>query len=327
MHVPRWLAAALLLGAALVVAGCARATDAGAGSSVRSGPTSPPVDGIKYLSTSVTGRDLVAGTRIELTVNGGNVSASAGCNSVFGPVRIQDGRMSVPEPLGMTAMGCLTPGQGEQDSWLMSFLQDGPALAVAGDGFTLTGSGVSVTLSPQQPAALTGTVWELTTISKDGVSQGWADLAAPRIAINGELLTFNTGCNTGSGPVTVSGQRLTIGPLASTRRACVDDTVGKIEQTMLATLSGQVDFHIAGSQLTLERADTALTFRSAIGDLTPAPDGGIPSTPSATSASQGSSAPASVGIVPPSERVPMTSMPVTTNSLNRQIPEPPPTHN
>ena len=70
MHVPRWLAAALLLGAALVVAGCARATDAGAGSSVRSGPTSPPVDGIKYLSTSVTGRDLVAGTRIELTVNG-----------------------------------------------------------------------------------------------------------------------------------------------------------------------------------------------------------------------------------------------------------------
>lgn len=353
MNARRWFVAALFLGAALVVVGCAQSSGAADRSSANSpsvpatghpstgSPSAstttltPPVDGVRYLSTSVAGRDLVKGTTISLRLSNGTLTAAAGCNTLSAPAAVGSGRLAITEPVAMTELGC-PDGRADQDLWLAAFLQARPILAVSGSGFTLTANGVTISLQPQQTAPLEGTIWELTTVTKGDTGSGWANLAAPRIWFGHGTVDVNTGCNIGSGPVTIGSGQLTFGPLMMTQVAC-DNPIGEIEKTMVTTMTGTVDYRLDGTTLTLERAGTGLVFRATSGDLTPSPVGGPPTSPAATSTrarptgsgdSGSTSAPeTSVGVLPPSERDQSTSPAATTNSLNRKIPEPPPTDN
>ena len=69
----------------------------------------PPFDGTEWLSTAVTedgaDRPLVDGTRIRLSFTDGELAASAGCNTMGGAYRIEEGLLVV-EGGGMTEMGC-----------------------------------------------------------------------------------------------------------------------------------------------------------------------------------------------------------------------------
>ncbi len=63
---------------------------------------------------------------------------------------------------------------------------------------------------------------------------------ARRCASTAASWPVDTGCNTGSGGYTVAGTDITFGPIALTRRACLDEASAGVEQAMLTVLTGTV---------------------------------------------------------------------------------------
>lgn len=114
--------------------------------------------------------------------------------------------------------------------------------------------------------ALTGARWWLTGIL-DGPAFGEAWFTVtPDGAFTGD-----TGCNRINGSAKVDGDTIDIGPLASTKMACVGEPATEQDARFLSILSGKLTYGIQDGQLRLEQpADGAsLTFaRRAAGQET-----------------------------------------------------------
>ena len=110
------------------------------------------------------------------------------------------------------------------------------------------------------PDRLDGTTWGLITVdgqpAPDGVT-ATLDLASG-------MASGSSGCNTYSGPYTVDGPSLAIGPFASTERACAEPAMS-FEQAYLAALAGVTTWAVPqdipiGRQLTLTGSGPILVF-------------------------------------------------------------------
>ena len=66
-------------------------------------------------------------------------------------------------------------------------------------------------------------------------------------------ITGSTGCNSYMGPYKVDGDAITIGPLASTKKACSSDELSKQEASYLAALEVATTFAVTGNRLDLFR--------------------------------------------------------------------------
>ncbi|MCL1800230.1 MAG: META domain-containing protein [Promicromonosporaceae bacterium] len=108
-----------------------------------------------YQSTEVTG--LPAGVTltdpITIQFADGTLSASAGCNRLFGPYQFEpnaglaNSGTLVAENLAATMMWCEGKMEGEQ--WLIKFLTSKPTVMVGMGSVVLSGDGASVTLMEQ----------------------------------------------------------------------------------------------------------------------------------------------------------------------------------
>ena len=91
-------------------------------------------------------------------------------------------------------------------------------------------------------ASLDGTSWTLTTSS--AITLRFADGSA----------TGSGGCNQYRATYTQSGSSLTLGPVAATKRACVDPEGNRRETEYFDALSRVTSFTISGDRLTLRDA-------------------------------------------------------------------------
>ncbi|MFT3851268.1 MAG: META domain-containing protein [Ilumatobacteraceae bacterium] len=69
----------------------------------------------------------------------------------------------------------------------------------------------------------------------------------------------NAGCNNFNGSVTVDGDSLTFGPLASTMMACTKDALTQQETDFLAALKNTASFSARGDTVTLLAEDGTIT--------------------------------------------------------------------
>jgi heat shock protein HslJ len=250
-----------------VLAGCGRGGGPGGGSD---GPSGDLPEGRTFLSTAVVGRDLVPGSRITIGFKDGKLTASAGCNHLFGSAQLDSGRLVVSE-LGGTEMAC-EPKLATQEEWFREFLQAGPRWQLTGDELTLTTSESKIRLMDRRVAEpdkpLVGPRWVL-----DSLLQGAAASSVPSgvrawITFGKDgLATGNAGCNQfGGGPegnYSVSGDTLRFHDIAVTRMACGGDK-DDVEREVLQVLSGTVSHQIAGSALTITHpSGKGLRFRAA----------------------------------------------------------------
>jgi heat shock protein HslJ len=145
----------VLLGAALTLAAAGCADDKDSGSSTSGATTSSPtsaseaavtaadLDGASYVSTQVTGHDLVADTQIQLRFSSGSLSTSAGCNVMSGPYDVDGGVLRWTGPAASTMMAC-SDELTAQDVWLTQLFTDGAEVAVDGSTLTLTSDQVTI---------------------------------------------------------------------------------------------------------------------------------------------------------------------------------------
>ena len=111
----------------------------------------------------------------------------------------------------------------------------------------------NMVFSPLPPPSLTGVTWRVT-----GVNNGREAVVS---IVSGTQLTAifgadgringDTGCNMYSGPYSIAGSSITVGPLITTRRACLSDAANAQEQQFLNALQASTTYELMGSRLTL----------------------------------------------------------------------------
>jgi heat shock protein HslJ len=260
--------------------------------------------GRTFLSTSVTGHDLVAGSRISVQFRAPHsVAAQAGCNHLSGDYRLDDARLMVDQ-LAMTEMGCDKPLM-QQDDWLAGLLQQGPTVSLHGDQLTLTAQDVRITLQDRKVAdpdrPLTGTTWVL-----DGIIDGETASSVPQgitatLRIVDGRMTFNDGLNY-FGP-TSPGSNVTIGPdtvqvhgeIAGSAVGCAEGHTCSADMSVLVQDFG---YRIEADRLTVtgtgKTAGRGLTFHAQQGATgSPSPQSSPPTGTSTLPTSPETIAPAS----------------------------------
>jgi heat shock protein HslJ len=129
----------------LAVGGCGDDDD---GSGADPGPpTAADLDGRTFVSTAAEGFTLVPGTQVTLTFEDGNLSATAGCNTMSAPYEIDDGTLEV-EQMSTTLIGCPDDLQ-RQDQTVQDLLTGGPGVILDVDVLTISGQGITLTAREQ----------------------------------------------------------------------------------------------------------------------------------------------------------------------------------
>ncbi len=250
---------ALLAVTAAGLAGCAnRSADVDSGGAAGVGSGGEP-RGRTFVSSSVTEngkpRTMPDGTTITLDfTDDGRLIASAGCNTMQGPVRFSAGTLGVSD-LAMTAMGC-EPSRQEQDSWLSAFLSAAPTVRLDDTTLTLTSKDTEIVLLDREVAqpdvALEGPTWVVhTLLSTDIASSMPADAAPATLVFAAGAVEVSTGCNAGSGTYEVNGKTLTFGEIVLTRKACPPQVM-QVEQAITTVLDGDTAFEIDSDRLDIK---------------------------------------------------------------------------
>jgi heat shock protein HslJ len=101
------------------------------------------------------------------------------------------------------------------------------------------------------PVSLNGTEWMLTSMP------GMTLVGDAKITLHFEdgSATGSAGCNQYRGTYTASGTSLTFGPIASTKRACIDNGMNAQETAYLDALSKTATYLITADRLFLRDAD------------------------------------------------------------------------
>jgi heat shock protein HslJ len=160
-------------------------------------PTS--LDGRVFLSQSVDGHTLVSGTQIRLTFDGGELGASAGCNSLGAPYRLVEGRIVVRGDMVMTEMGC-DPPRHAQDEWLADLLRSEPRAVIDGSELSLIAGDVTVHLLDREVAdpdrPLTETRWRVDTVLRGDAASSVPDEPPVTLELrpSGTLVLTSDGC-------------------------------------------------------------------------------------------------------------------------------------
>lgn len=187
------------------------------------------------------------------------ISGSSGCNRFSGGYTT-DGNTIDIGPLASTLMACVGEAMAVEADYLARL--DEAATFSIGDGtMTMSDKDGQVVLSytVAVPITLTGTNWSANGINTgtDAVASLVADTEVTAVFGDDGTISGNAGCNTYNGTYEVSGESMTIGPLATTRMMCEPD-VSKQEANYLAALGRVTTYTIRGDQLELRDDEGAL---------------------------------------------------------------------
>ena len=220
------------------------------------------ITGKVWVLDSLNSSPLEQGTGITAEFStDGQVSGSAGCNRYSGQYTVSGSSIQFTAPMASTMMACPEPVMAQENAYFQA-LADAKTYAVKGDLLTLNDlAGKAIASYKAQSQDLAGTSW--LAIGYNNGKQ-----AVVSVSIGAELtanfgkdgnLTGSAGCNEYNGPYKVDGNKITIGPLASTMMFCNDpEGVMDQEAQYLEALQSSATYQIEGNRLVLRSADGAM---------------------------------------------------------------------
>lgn len=226
-------------------------TPAGAATSV---PT--PLRGTNWVLTDrVSLGTALDGVAVNAVFGTKRVEGSSGCNGYSSSYTTDGRRMRIRNDGVSTLIAC-EGAAGKVETKYLDALTRVRRWRVTGQTLTLstaTGRRLLVYRASVGARALQGD-WRVTSFyTGNAISSpiGGSDLT---LAFDAGQTSGSGGCNTFSGPFEVTGRDgVSIGPLASTLRACADPAVDTQEQQYLAALGLAKTFKVVGDGLTLFR--------------------------------------------------------------------------
>ncbi len=227
-----------------------------------SGGTGGNLDGDWQLTAqSVDGSmtSIPAGVSVDATFRDTAIVGSTGCNRYAASYTV-DGNALKIELGPMSLMACPPPASDVESTYLAN-LGKVSTFTATSDGLTMYDSGGTAILaySVLTPASLTGVTWHVT-----GYNNGTGGVVSVATGSDPTALFDAAGtvsgdgsCNMFNGPAVVDGSSIKIGPLATTRRACVDEAISTQETQYLAALERASTYAVHGTTLELRDADGA----------------------------------------------------------------------
>jgi heat shock protein HslJ len=214
-----------------------------------------------WILESLNGSPLEKGTLITAKFVDGKVSGSAGCNRYTGAYTVSGKEIQFTSPMASTMMACEQPIMDQETAYFQA-LATVKSFIVSGDQLTLKDSNGTVVASyTAQSQDLSGTAWLTTSINNGNQAVVSLITGSELTAEFGKdgTLSGSAGCNSFTGSYKVDGDKITIGPLASTMMAC-DQPEGVMDQEAqyLAALQSAATYSIEGNRLELRTADDAM---------------------------------------------------------------------
>ena len=220
------------------------------------------VTGKVWALTTLNGQPPVDGGGISAQFTAdGIVSGSAGCNQYTGKYSVSGSNITFDPSIATTMMACPQPIM-DQESAYLKMLGEAKTYSVKGDELTLTGAdNKKLATYKAQTQNLSGTTWDAVGYNngKQAVVSILGGTTITATFGKDGSLTGNAGCNDYNGAYTISGNQITIGPLASTRKFCNDpEGIMDQEAQYLAALGTAATYQIEGTTLELRTKDGAL---------------------------------------------------------------------
>jgi heat shock protein HslJ len=122
----------------------------GGGGSPTGGDLATALDGNVFVSTEVSGYELVEGSEVTLTFDEETLGVTAGCNSMGSAYTVDGTTLQWTDQPMSTLIGCEADLQA-QDEWIAALLTDGVTASLDGDQLTLTADDVTVVLQTEAP--------------------------------------------------------------------------------------------------------------------------------------------------------------------------------
>ena len=193
----------------------------------------------------------------------GSMSGNSGCNSYNTSYKVSGSSLTIGPNIAGTRMAC-PPAPTAVERAYLAALPRVAEYAIRGSTLTLSNSSGKILLTYTESSgasALAGS-WEVTGYYTGTAIQGPEAGTKLTAVFADPQVSGDAGCNTFTGPFTVDGLTIKIGPLASTLRACANEAENTQEQKYLAALQAATTYAVAGSRLDLIRADGgfAVTF-------------------------------------------------------------------
>jgi heat shock protein HslJ len=205
---------------------------------------------------------IVAGSTINLKIDGTQVGGTAACNRYGGQIHVSGNDVTFSEMI-QTLMGCADPVT-ESETAYMTALQNVTTAERSGNAMVLSGPGVELRFAlipPVANATLVGTVWVLDSIiSGDAVSSTVGERATLQLNADGTF-SASTGCGDVSGTYTVSGMlvQATLNPYDTI--GCADG-LGDQDSHVLKVISDRFSASVQGESLTLTAGEKGLGYRA-----------------------------------------------------------------
>jgi heat shock protein HslJ len=242
--------AALLALAALAGVIPAFAPDAGAA------PKAPPLRGTNWVLTDrVSLGTPLDGVTVDAVFGAKRVEGSSGCNGYSSSYTINGRRMTITNDGVSTLIACEGAAGKVEPKYLAALTKVG-RWRIRGTRLTLstrTGRRLLVYQASIGTAALRGS-WEVTSIYTGSAVSSPVAGSTLTLEFTNDEVSGDGGCNSFSGAYTVRGtDAITIGPLASTLKACADPALDTQEQQYLAALQLAETYRVSGDTLTLFR--------------------------------------------------------------------------
>jgi heat shock protein HslJ len=215
---------------------------------------STPLTGTNWLLTARSTFGARLGT-VTLTAQfgtDGTLAGDAACNRYSTTYTTRSSRLSIAKTTATTLAAC-GGGADRVATAYLAALPDVRSFAISGATLTLRGRrGVKLVYRATGAKDLVGS-WAVTSFFTGTAVTSPVIGSTLTTDFTRQQISGNSGCNTYTGPYAATGATITIGPLASTLRACADPAVNSQEQQFLAALQLATGYRIAGDHLDLLR--------------------------------------------------------------------------
>jgi heat shock protein HslJ len=235
------------------------------GSTPASSPTSTggaaAVEGTTWTLTSDSKLGVDLGTvDVTMRLENGTVAGSSGCNRFTGSYTLDGQSLTIKPGVASTMMACPDPQMAVEQAFLR-LLPTMTTAQVSGETLQLSDASGQPILVFQQVSgeqAIAGD-WTVTAVRTANAVSSPVPGSELTLSFASGTASGYAGCNQFTGGYTLTGEDLTIGPLASTRRACADPAVSQQETDYLAALQATASFSATSQMLTLLAADGTIT--------------------------------------------------------------------
>lgn len=227
-----------------------------------SASTAPDLSGSAWTMSMPTGAAKATEAVPTMRFDDGRVSGSDGCNRFSGPYSSSSGKLQFAAPRVGTMMACPT-----EDGARMARVFDGAlsatrAYRIEGGKLMLLDAGGAVLMRfDAQATGLAGTAWRVGGYN-NGKQAVVSVLTGSTLTVtfgNDGRVSGSGGCNNFGGSYRADGEKLTIGPLAATRKACaVPEGVMQQETAFLRALETTATAQREGDRLELRTAAGAM---------------------------------------------------------------------